>query len=88
MKRIELTEEQFKVMQDALTKEQITVIREALSREMDRLRDKLCVLYDFNDMLVDAFYNKEAAEDKIVDEGEAFYDKDLVRDSNDDPEEV
>lgn len=88
MKRIELTEEQFKVMQDALTKEQITVIREALSREMDRLRDMLCVLYDFDDLLTDTLCNKDEQEDMIVDEGEAFYDKDLVRDSNDDPEEM
>ena len=30
----------------------------------------------------------EEQEDRTVDEGEAFYNKDLVRDSNDDSEEV
>ena len=69
MKRLELTKEQVKVIQNAMTKEQIETIREALATEMDRLRDKLCVLYDLDDILADAFYNKEAAEDRIVDEG-------------------
>lgn len=82
------TEAQVYVMQNAMTKEQIKTIREALATEMDHLRNKLCVLYAFDDMLADAFYNKEAAEDRSVDEGEAFYNKDLTRDSNDDSEEV
>lgn len=86
--RLEFTEEQVEVIQNAMTKEQIKTIREALATEMDRLRDKLCVLYAYDDMLADAFYGKEAAEDRIVDEGEAFYNKDLVRDGNDDSEEV
>lgn len=63
------TEEHVKVMQNAMTKEQIATIREALATEMDRLRDKLCVLYAYDDMLADAFYNKEGQEDRIVDEG-------------------
>lgn len=84
--RLKLTAEQVKVIQNAMTKEQIETIRDALATEMDRLRDRLCVLYDFDDILADAFYNKEAAEDRIVDEGEAFYNKDLRRDSNDDSE--
>lgn len=88
MKRIEFTEEQVKIIQNAMTKEQIKTIRDALATEMDNLRRKLCVLYNFDDMLADAFYNKEAAEDRSVDEGEAFYNKDFVRDSNDDSEEV
>ena len=86
--RPKFTEEQTYVIQNAMTKEQIKTIREALATEMDRLREKLCVLYAYDDMLADAFYNKEAAEDRIVDEGEAFYNKDLRRDSNDDSEEV
>lgn len=90
--KFELTEEQFKVIQDIMTKEQIATIREALATEMDSLRDKLCTLYAFDDVLADAFYNKEEAqEDKSYDDGEAFYDKDLVRDyneSDDDSEEV
>lgn len=86
--KLKFTDEQVKVMQNAMTKGQIATIREALATEMERLRSKLCVLYAFDDMLADALYNKEAAEDRIVDEGEAFYDKDLVRDSNDDSEEV
>lgn len=65
------TEEQVYIIQNAMTKEQIATIREALAIEMDRLRDKLCVLYAYDDMLADAFYNK-----------------DLARDSNDDSEEV
>lgn len=81
---------------DAMTKEQIATIREALATEMDRLRNKLCTLYRFDDILADAFYNKEGQEDRIVDEGEAFYDKDLswicrardCNESNDDSEEV
>lgn len=88
MKRIELTEEQFRVIQNAMTKEQIATIQEALTTEMDRLRDKLCILYSFDDILADALRSKEGQEDRIVDEGEAFYDKDLARDSNDDSEEV
>lgn len=67
--KLEFTDEQVKVMQNAMTKEQIATIRKALVTEMDRLRNKLCVLYAFDDMLADAFYNKEAAEDRIVDEG-------------------
>ena len=63
------TDEQVYVIQNAMTKEQIKTIRDALATEMDSLRDKLCVLYAFDDMLADAFYNKEAAEDRIVDEG-------------------
>lgn len=63
------TDEQVHVIQNAMTKEQIKTIRDALGTEMDRLRDKLCILYAFDDMLADAFYNKEAAEDRIVDEG-------------------
>lgn len=86
--RIKLTEEQVKIIENAMTKEQIEVIREALAAEMDRLRGKLCTLYSFDDILADAFYNKEGQEDRFVDEGEAFYDKDLVRDYNDDSEEV
>ena len=82
------TEAQVYVMQNAMTKEQIKTIREALATEMDHLRNKLCVLYAFDDMLADAFYNKEGQEDRSVDEGEAFYNKDLARDSNDDSEEV
>lgn len=69
MKRIEFTEEQFKVIQDAMTKEQIATIRDALATEMDRLRERLCTLYNFDDILADAFYNKEGQEDRIVDEG-------------------
>lgn len=57
--RLKLTEEQVKVIQNAMTKEQIKTIREALATEMDRLRDKLCILYDFDDILADALYNKE-----------------------------
>ena len=82
------TEAQTYVIQDAMTKEQIKIIREALATEMDRLRARLCTLYSFDDILADAFYNKEGQEDRSVDEGEAFYDKDLMRDSNDDSEEV
>lgn len=41
-----------------------------------------------DDRLTDTLRNNEAAEDRIVDEGEAFYNKDLTRDSNDDSEEV
>lgn len=67
--RIKLTEEQFKVIQDSMTKEQIATIRKALATEMDSLRDKLCTLYSFDDILADAFYNKEGQEDRIVDEG-------------------
>ena len=67
--KLEFTDEQVKVMQNAMTKEQIATIRDALATEMDRLRDKLCVLYAFDDMLADAFYNKEATEDRIVYEG-------------------
>ena len=67
--KIKFTEEQVKLIQNAMTKEQIATIRDALVAEMDRLRHKLCVLYAFDDMLADAFYNKEAAEDRIVDEG-------------------
>lgn len=67
--KLEFTDEQVKVMQNAMTKGQIATIREALATEMDRLRNKLCVLYAFDDMLADAFYNKEVAEDRIVDEG-------------------
>lgn len=63
------TDEQTYVIQNAMTKEQIKTIREALVTEMDRLRNKLCVLYAYDDMLADAFYNKEATEDRIVDEG-------------------
>lgn len=63
------TEEQVEVIQNAMTKEQIATIREALATEMDRLRNKLCTLYAYDDMLADAFHNKEAAEDRIVDEG-------------------
>lgn len=59
MKKIELTEEQFKLIQDSMTKEQIKIIREALATEMDHLRERLCVLYNFDDILADAFYNKE-----------------------------
>lgn len=86
--RIKLTEEQFKVIQDSMTKEQIATIREALATEMDSLREKLCTLYSFDDILADAFYNKEGQEDRSneeYDDGEAFYNKDLVRDW---PEEV
>ena len=86
--RPEFTEEYVKIMQTAMTKEQIATIREALATEMDNLREKLCVLYAFDDMLADAFYNKVSTKERIVDEGEAFYNKDLVRDSNDDREEV
>ena len=86
--RIKLTEEQVKIIENAMTKEQIEVIREALAAEMDRLRDKLCVLYDFDDVLADALCYKEEAEDRSCDEGEAFYNKDLVKDYNDDSEEV
>lgn len=57
--RLKLTEEQVKVIQNAMTKEQIKTIREALATEMDRLRDKLCTLYKVDDVLADAFYNKE-----------------------------
>lgn len=88
MKRIELTEEQFRVIQDAMTKEQIETIRDALVTEMNHLRRKLCTLYSFDDILEDALRNKEGQEDRNYDDGEAFYDKDLVRDSNDDLEEV
>lgn len=57
--KLEFTEEQFKVIQDAMTKEQIKIIREALATEMDHLRNRLCTLYSFDDILADAFYNKE-----------------------------
>lgn len=76
---------------DTMTKEQIKTIRDALATEMDNLRQKLCVLYQFDDILADAFYGREAQEDREYDDGEAFYDKDLVRDCNesdDDSEEV
>ena len=63
------TDAQVKIIQNAMTKEQIATIRDALATEMDKLRDKLCVLYAFDDMLADAFYNKEATEDRSVDEG-------------------
>lgn len=69
MEKIKLTEEQFKVILDSMTKEQIKTIREALATEMDRLRDKLCTLYNVDDILADAFYNKEGQGDRIVDEG-------------------
>ena len=67
--RPKFTDEQVKVMQNCMTKEQIETIRDALATEMDRLREKLGCLYAFDDMLADAFYNKKAAEDRIVDEG-------------------
>lgn len=67
--KLKFTEEQVCVIQETMTKGQIATIREALATEMERLRSKLCVLYAFDDMLADAFYNKEAAEDRIVDEG-------------------
>lgn len=57
MKKIVLTEEQIKIIQDSMTKEQIKIIRDALAAEMDRLRDKLCTLYDFDDILADALCN-------------------------------
>lgn len=63
MKRIELTEEQVKIIQNSMTKGQIKTIRDALDTEMERLRSKLCVLYAFDDILADAFYNKEGQED-------------------------
>ncbi len=69
MKMIEFTEEQVKIIQNGMTKGQIATIREALATEMERLRSKLCVLYNFDDILADAFYGKEGQEDRIVDEG-------------------
>lgn len=57
--RIKLTEEQIKIIQDSMTIEQIKIIRDALAAEMDRLRDKLCTLYDFDDILADALCDKE-----------------------------
>lgn len=57
--RIKLTEEQIKIVQDSMTKEQIKIIRDALATEMDSLRERLCVLYSFDDILADAFYSKE-----------------------------
>lgn len=63
------TDEQVRVIQNAMTKEQIATIREALATEMDRLRDKLCVLYAYDDMFADAFYGKVTTKDRIVDEG-------------------
>lgn len=87
--KLEFTKEQVIVIRDTMTKGQIATIRDALAAEMERLRSKLCVLYAFDDILADAFYNKEGQEDRSYDdEGEAFYNKDLVRDSNDDSEEV
>ena len=68
--RLKLTAEQVKVIQNAMTKEQIETIREALATEMDRLRDKLCVLYDFDDILADAFYNKEESNESNDDSEE------------------
>ena len=62
--KIKFTEEQVKLIQNTMTKEQIATIREALAAQMDNLRNKLCVLYAFDDMLADAFYSKEAAEDR------------------------
>lgn len=59
MKRIELTEEQFRAIQNAMTKEQMETVREALATEMDNLRRKLCVLYNFDDILADAIYHKD-----------------------------
>lgn len=67
--RLEFKKEQVYAIQNAMTKEQIATIRDALATEMDNLRCKLCTLYAFDDMLADAFYDKEAAEDRIVDEG-------------------
>lgn len=86
--KLEFTEEHVKVIRDTMTKGQIATIRDALATEMEHLRNKLCTLYGFDDILADALYSKEGQEDRIVDEGEAFYDKDLVRDSNDDSEEM
>lgn len=108
-----MTEEQVKIIQDSMTEEQIKTIRDALATKMDSLRDKicllyelddllvatlaikmdslrdeLCILYELDDTLVDALHGEEEAEDRTVDEGEAFYNKDLRRDSNDDSEEV
>ena len=61
--KLEFTREQVKIMQNCMTKEQIATIRDALATEMDRLRDKLCVLYAYDDMLADAFHNKEEDEE-------------------------
>lgn len=86
--KLEFTEEHVKVIRDTMTKGQIATIRDALATEMEHLRNKLCTLYSFDDILADALYSKEGQEDRSYDDGEAFYDKDLVRDSNDDSEEV
>ena len=68
--RLKLTDEQVKIIQTCMTKEQIEAIRDALATEMDRLRDKLCVLYDFDDILADAFYNKEESNESKDDSEE------------------
>ena len=70
MAKPELTEEQFKVILDSMTKEQIKTIREALATEMDRLRDKLCMLCKIDDILADAFYNKEESSESNDDSEE------------------
>ena len=68
--RLKLTDEQVKIIQTCMTKEQIEAIRDALATEMDRLRDKLCVLYDFDEILADAFYNKEESNESKDDSEE------------------
>lgn len=72
MKRIELTEEQVKIIQNSMTKGQIATIREALAAEMERLRSKLCVLYAFDDILADALYSKEGARGQDCRRGRGF----------------
>ena len=56
-------------MKIEFTREEIEAIRDMLVKEASRLRYELSVLYKVEDKLSDAFYNKEAAEDRIVDEG-------------------
>ena len=56
-------------MKIEFTREEIEAIRDMLVKEASRLRYELSVLYKVEDKLSDAFYSKEAAEDRIVDEG-------------------
>lgn len=49
-------------MIDTMTKEQIKIIREVLATEMDRLRNKIRVLDEFDNILLDALYYKDDPE--------------------------
>lgn len=49
-------------MIDAMTKEQIEIIREALAAEINRLRNKIRVLDEFDNILLDILYHKDDPE--------------------------